>query len=551
MLTIQEYIAKRKQEDKLDEFDIKKQSEIISTVIQYVMDYFNSYLDIAKYSAEQLKVQQAIDKFKGTIMERFPTKVEFIISYYWESKKRLDLYIQNAIKEMEDSDLFYLPEDDIKVAQYVCIKKLKISSISEEFLNNVANCVQEYRAYRGEQPKNSDMKGLDNAIVDWVKKTYLKYHVDLLEYTRAVSWEYFETYVERIYSRSDERHYYINKYDYRYQDNPFDIDAIYERNQHRDFIRGHKGELEMLIMYFWLYEDICDFEYWPEYVNLCLETGRVKLGTHKRKLIPVTVGSIEYPSDINSEVRYIETYDGVLENKPQGPYVLALLNGKKNEGLWKSQDAIARVLKNLKECFKQYGEPVLLEITSPYKEVDLNEEKFIRQYQIFERGLKRYSKMSIALVNGHRLKSKNYMIAEIKDMIGMYNICTDLKLRLKLSIDFSQIKNNRGGKYDMDEIMNSLATMRNFIVAIHINKIDEEGGIRALYAKDPRREYVNQYDYTPVSYFISSLGMVLDDKKIRLFIPTGVEKTEKLEVLIDGFLRGGFHFERGSVEDDK
>lgn len=33
----------------------------------------------------------------------------------------------------------------------------------------------------------------------------------------------------------------------------------------------------MLIMYFWLLEDVHDQEYWPEYVKLCIENERVSL----------------------------------------------------------------------------------------------------------------------------------------------------------------------------------------------------------------------------------------------------------------------------------
>ena len=44
MLTIDEYIAKMKKADKIDEFDLLKQSENMTAVIKYVMSYFNEYL---------------------------------------------------------------------------------------------------------------------------------------------------------------------------------------------------------------------------------------------------------------------------------------------------------------------------------------------------------------------------------------------------------------------------------------------------------------------------------------------------------------------------
>jgi len=82
VLSIEDYIASRKKKDKLDEFNFKNHSVNMGTVIQYVMDYFNQYLNIEDYSYEQIKMQQAVDKFKAGLMERYPTSYEFIVSYY-------------------------------------------------------------------------------------------------------------------------------------------------------------------------------------------------------------------------------------------------------------------------------------------------------------------------------------------------------------------------------------------------------------------------------------------------------------------------------------
>ena len=82
MLTIEEYIASRKKKDKLDEFDFQKHSENMGAIIKYVMEYFNTYLNLEDYSYEQVKTQQVIDKFKEGIIENFPTTHEYIIDYF-------------------------------------------------------------------------------------------------------------------------------------------------------------------------------------------------------------------------------------------------------------------------------------------------------------------------------------------------------------------------------------------------------------------------------------------------------------------------------------
>lgn len=43
METLEEYLAKRKHKDHMDEFNLNKHSENMTLAIQYVMDYFNTY----------------------------------------------------------------------------------------------------------------------------------------------------------------------------------------------------------------------------------------------------------------------------------------------------------------------------------------------------------------------------------------------------------------------------------------------------------------------------------------------------------------------------
>lgn len=48
MLRFEEYIARRKKEDQLNEFDVNARPENIKICVNYVFEYFNSYLSIAE-----------------------------------------------------------------------------------------------------------------------------------------------------------------------------------------------------------------------------------------------------------------------------------------------------------------------------------------------------------------------------------------------------------------------------------------------------------------------------------------------------------------------
>ncbi len=552
MLTIENYIASRKKKDKLDEFDFQKHSENMGAVIQYVMEYFNEYLNLEDYSYEQVKTQQVIDKFKEGIIENFPTTYEFIISYYWSNKKRVDKLVSKAYEEIEDIEIFYLPEDDRKVAEYVCKNKLKVVA-TEELLSNIAIMSKEYRESQIEKPSISDMKELDNAISDWVIEVYRKYNVNLLDFAREISYKFYERYVDREYDGQTKTHYYINKYDYRYQDNPFNINDIYNRNKHREFIDGHKGELEMLIMYFWLLEDVHDESYWPEYVNLSIENERVILAGKKRILKPVLVKGVAYPSDIHSTTNYIETKNGILKEDPGQNYILSIVYEKSNDEIWKDKDALNNIIKNLHQSFKQFGTPELLEFLSPYQTLGYTKEKFFEQYQIFEKNMRRYTKMKIAIINGYTMKSrdKDYLFSTIDDIAGLRNTCKELKLNLKISLDFTDKNKRNKIKENINDMVNTLAGMRNLIIGIHINEIDSWSPSSQIYYSTDRQRFINTMDYPTVSTFMAGLTTILQDSRSRYLIPNAVKNPEKLEILIDTLYRAGCCFESGETKDEK
>ena len=55
MKTIEEYIKKRKEEDNLNEFDLKNKSENIKNTVNYVFEYYNGYLDLTEIEYQEAK----------------------------------------------------------------------------------------------------------------------------------------------------------------------------------------------------------------------------------------------------------------------------------------------------------------------------------------------------------------------------------------------------------------------------------------------------------------------------------------------------------------
>ncbi|MFL0165274.1 hypothetical protein [Candidatus Clostridium helianthi] len=64
MFTVEEYIAKRKKEDNLNEFNKDKKIENIKSCIDYIFEYYNNYLEINKIDERTVLDNKKIEKFR-------------------------------------------------------------------------------------------------------------------------------------------------------------------------------------------------------------------------------------------------------------------------------------------------------------------------------------------------------------------------------------------------------------------------------------------------------------------------------------------------------
>lgn len=118
-------------------------------------------------------------------------------------------------------------------------------------------------------------------------------------------------------------------------------------------------------------------------------------------------------------------------------------------------------------------------------------------------------------------------------------------------MDLSDLNGRNVLKNNINDTVNTLAVMRNFIVGIHINAIDSWGNYKSIYENDSRYEYLNSMNYTSLSKFMTGLATILQDSRIRFFIPNTVKDSGKLEILVDALYRGGCSFESEVAEDEQ
>ncbi|GFZ93884.1 hypothetical protein GCM10008018_45420 [Paenibacillus marchantiophytorum] len=543
MLTVEQYIEQMKKKDKLNEFNFKNHAENMTTVIKYVMDYFNTYLDPESIDYEKMKIEQSVSKIEQEIGSIFPKSKDFIIDYYKRTKGRIDKIYRSWFKELKYVDLFNCQEDFKDAVDKFCESSKMRGTGIEQNKDRLIILTEEVREQEIEKPSIAGFKYLDHSLIAWVKEVYREYGVNLFQFAQSYIRPYYEEYVELIYNREREQFYYINRYNHRYNNNPFDIDEMYEENRHRPFINGRKGELEMLVMYVWIFEDVHDTEYWPEYVNLCVSTGRVSIVGPVNIMIPVKIKDMEYPNEILSSISFVETITGLIKEQPEGKYILRLHYEKDNDAFWKDTAKLNQIIINLCDTFAKYGEPLALELLPPLRAPEYNAEEFFTQYRLLEKSMKKYRDMKIVLVNGpHRHSSKpKYLMQTTEDIVRLRGIVKELKFKMKFAIDITKLMKNKNYLSQFEDDFNQLSEMRNAIVGIHLSKISTRSTFtNYLYKED--KVYLNKHDYPRTSDLMGCISALLNDNLSRYFIPDGMSSAHELEDLTDDLLRGGFTF---------
>lgn len=549
MLTVEQYISQMKKKEKLDEFDFKNHAENMAAVMKCVVEYFNTYLNPEEYDYQAIKLEQSVAKVEKEIADTLPRSKDYIIEYYKKYKSRIDRTLKSHLKSYEYAELF-CSRDDIEdvISEFCEDRKMQETGLAER-KEELIMLVKELKEHQTERPSRTGYKYLDEALSAWIKETYAEYKVNLFGFASEIAYDYYQKYVESIYDRSTEQHYHINRYNHRYNKNPFRIDEIYKDNCHRPFIEDRKGELEMLIMYDWVHNWVEDAEYWPEYVNLCVNTGRVNIVRNMNILLPAINKEIDYPEDIKSSIVFMETTTGALKTDPGGPYILRLTYDKENDLIWKDDEQLTRAIANLQETFAAYGSPYALELLSPLRAPAYNEKEFFARYSQLEKKLKKYSDMTIALVNGpprHKAKS-SYLVQTTEDVVKIRTLAKELKFRLKISLDISKLITNKKSQSQFEQDFNQLSEIRQSIVGVHMaNKFPSNSFLNRIYTED--KVYLNQYEYPRLSGFLGSLSALFNDNRCRYFVPEEVKSPEELEELTDNLLRAGFSFIEWKVE---
>ena len=266
MLTLEDYIAKRKQEDKLNEFDIDSRMENLRICVNYVFEYFNHYLDIDELEQRTFLKDERLDKFRKQLEPYSKDIQDWLVKIYNDYDKQIHRSIIHFLKK---DNLFFLfhTDDEYRICSYDCYNQLiKKHPYLKDQTELLFLFIKEYHSI--ESQKYGSLAFFTEEIYEWIEKTWDIYKVNI--------WAFAEQYINRFYDDDSlwpSEHKIKNKddwqpyiYNYKQDTNLFNLNTLYNKISNKPFIKGKKKYLEMIMMYIWLHSIWGDKEnYWKEY----------------------------------------------------------------------------------------------------------------------------------------------------------------------------------------------------------------------------------------------------------------------------------------------
>jgi hypothetical protein len=268
MLRFEEYMARRKKEDRLNEFDINARTENIKVCVNYVFEYFNNYLSITEAEDKTVLQNEKFEKYRKQLEEYDPEVRDWLVNVYIEHGNAINRAIANILKENEF--LFLLNTDqEFRNISYDCYSKLiKKHPFLKDQTEMLFLFIKNYHRILSQERRRRETPFFSEDINNWIEDTWVKYQVNIAAF--ADNWVmYFFDHQDLwpITHRTKSREEWIKyEYDFRQKSNLFNLNSLYAKMPKKSFTRGRKQYFEILMMNYWLHDIVGDEgDYWQEY----------------------------------------------------------------------------------------------------------------------------------------------------------------------------------------------------------------------------------------------------------------------------------------------
>lgn len=258
MLTIEEYLSKRKQIDNIDEKNIESKEINKKLFLGFVTEYFDNYLDTSSEENNTISNEIRAENYIKSLRNLSIESKNFLVKIYLEHRNYIDRYLRNIIQN-ENPEFFLLSDDEnySKLSEIVFPKIFKKYPYLKNYSNELFLLLKDFNnSFFAEEFEfiSEDFNG-------WVEKLKAENNVDIARFGFNYADYWFGN--SRLWEKQsrilEDKEYDIYNYDWKKAKDPFNISILYSRFKHLPYIKNHKKDLEMAVMYFWCTQ-ICGLE---------------------------------------------------------------------------------------------------------------------------------------------------------------------------------------------------------------------------------------------------------------------------------------------------
>lgn len=253
MITLDKYIEKRLKDDKKNLLDLDKKETNLQDCVNYVFEYFNTYVNIDEAQILQIENNEKLEKYYRQIEQYSSNVQKWLIEVYSQYNKRMNQQIPKLLEEI-DTFLLTNSSESFRKHSYKCYSQLiKKNPFMENYIEQLYEfIVDQHRISNNDYQFDQENRVSINDKIDrYVEKTFSKYQVNLFIWARAYALNFFGyeyMWPAGTYDVEEFGKYYNPM---KAKKNKFNIDAIYSQLSTLPYIRGKKKMLEILVMYYW------------------------------------------------------------------------------------------------------------------------------------------------------------------------------------------------------------------------------------------------------------------------------------------------------------
>ena len=277
-MRIDEYIAHRRKEDGLDEYNLEARAENTKICVNYVFEYFNNYLDSIGGSEDTILHNEKIDNYRQRNVKQYSAEIkEWLVGLYAAHGKYMHMQLKNFITDK----YFYLydSEAEFRALSYeVYPKAVKRFPFLEGQSEMIYRFIKDQHRIYNLMDEDFHIR---EKIDKWIKDTYEERGVNIYSFCGDYINNYYDhpeqwpprhkkksKDIEMYHLKPDDSLYW--EYDYRQKNNLFSIDSFYSEMPKKHFLNRKKQYFEAILLYVWLHNIEGEDGYWEEY---CARVG--------------------------------------------------------------------------------------------------------------------------------------------------------------------------------------------------------------------------------------------------------------------------------------